>query len=102
MSGNKIESSQKSLPKIPGRVHEHLKRIRGEDNKISSISEAEEMLQYLPRATVVWSDNPNDIPFAYMEANDYIKKHKKKYKRKRISKQYKLVSKRYRNNKWSR
>jgi len=93
MSGNTVDNTQKSLPKIPGRVHEHLKRIRGEDNKISSVAEANEMLAYLPRASVVCTDNPNAIPMAYIEANDYLHEHEKQVKSKKEAKSSDILQK---------
>lgn len=76
---------QTASHKIPGRVHEHLARIRGEDGKISSLKEAKEMLAYLPHATVVYTDDPNAVPMAYMEANNFIKEYEKNLKDKNKS-----------------
>ena len=54
------------------RIYERIRLIKGDDKKISSQEEAKAILA-IPSNEVVWSDNKNELPYAIMEANHYLK-----------------------------
>ena len=54
------------------RVHERIVRIKGEDKRISSPEEAKAILA-IPSSEVRWLENKNELPFAQLEAKNYLK-----------------------------
>ena len=53
------------------RIFERIKIIKGDDKKISSPEEAKAILA-IPTSEVVWSDNKNELPYAQIEAKNYL------------------------------
>ena len=54
------------------RVHERIKIIKGEDKRISSPEEAQAVLA-IPYDEVTWLEDKNELPFAQLDANNYLK-----------------------------
>ena len=61
-----------TIMKVPGRIHENIARIKGEDKRISSREEAIAILEYIPRATVLITDDRNLLWQAGREAQYYL------------------------------
>ena len=72
MTSPAVTCRNQSKVKYTGRINEVLKQIKGKDKRISSREEAEAILEFSKHAEVLWTDDKDALPLAYMEAQNYL------------------------------
>lgn len=61
------------------RIHERIAKIKGKDNKISSVDEANAILA-IPSKDIIITDNKDTLTYAKIDAQNYLNKQKNKKK----------------------